>query len=104
MTRLPTKRPPTHPGEMLLDEFLNPLEITQTEFAKRIGVSYVRLNTLINGHRAVSPDTALRLEKATGMNADFWLGLQVDWDLWHAQHSPEVQEIERIERLPALVA
>jgi addiction module HigA family antidote len=89
---------------MLLEEFLKPLGITQMSFAERISVSYVRLNELINGRRGVTPDTALRLEKATGMDADFWLGLQTDWDIWHAQHSAEAREIERIERIPALVA
>ncbi len=96
---LPKYRPPTHPGEMLLEEFLVPLQISQAEFAKRIGVSYVRLNALINGHRGVTPDTALRLERATGMDADFWLGLQTDWDLWHALHSHAAKEIEAIERI-----
>lgn len=101
---LPEHRPPTHPGEMLLEEFLKPLGVSQTEFAERIGVSYVRLNAIINGRRGVTPNTALRLERATGMDADFWLGLQVDWDLWRELHSPEAREIEEVERLPALVA
>ena len=98
---LPTHRPPTHPGEMLLEEFLKPLRISQAEFAKRIRVSYVRLNAVINRRRGVTPNTALRLEQATGMDAGFWLGLQTDWDLWHELHSPDVQEIEEIERIPA---
>ena len=57
---LPTHRPPTHPGEMLLEEFLKPLGIAQAEFAKRIRVSYVRLNAVINGRRGVTFNTALR--------------------------------------------
>lgn len=101
---LPEHRPPTHPGEMLQEEFLKPLGIPQTEFAKRIGVSYVRLNAIVNGRRGVTSNTALRLERATGMDADFWLGLQADWDLWHELHSPEAREIEEIERLPELAA
>ena len=101
---LPRNRPPTHPGEMLREEFLDPLGIAQTEFAERIGVSYERLNALVNGRRGVTPNTALRLEQATGMDADFWLGLQADWDLWHELHSPEAKEIEKIERLPNLAA
>lgn len=104
MSRLPTNRPPTHPGEMLLEEFLNPLGITQAAFAKRIGVSYVRLNAIINGRRGVTPDTALRLEQATGMTADFWLGLQTDWDLWHAKRSSKLAEIKKIRLIPALVS
>lgn len=97
MARIPTHRAPTHPGEMLLEEFLKPLGITQTQFAARICVSYVRLNEIINGRRGVTPDTALRLEKALGMSAQFWLNLQLAWDLYHAMHSPEAAEIEKIE-------
>lgn len=104
MTRfnLPENRPPTHPGEMLLEEFLKPLGVSQAEFAERIGVSYVRLNAVINGRRGVTPDTALRLERATGMDAGFWLDLQTRLDLWHALRSPEARELDSIERLPAL--
>jgi antitoxin HigA-1 len=97
MRRLPTNRPPTHPGEMLLKEFLEPLGLSQTEFARRIGVSWPRLNELINRRRGVTPDTALRLARVLRMPADFWLGLQMDWDLWHAIHSPEAKAIERLE-------
>ena len=72
---LPKHRPPTHPGEMLLEESLKPLGISQAEFAKRVRVSYVRLNAVINGRRGVTCNTALRLEQTTGMDAGFWLGL-----------------------------
>ena len=92
--RLPTHRPPTHPGEMLLEEFLKPLGISQSAFAIRLGVSFPRLNEIIRGKRAVTPDTALRLARVLGMSADFWLGLQQDWDLWHALHSKAAAEIE----------
>jgi len=91
--RLPKKRPPTHPGEMLLEEFIKPLNLTQTEVAHRLGVSYPRLNEIIKGKRRVTPDTALRLSHVLGMSADFWLGLQQDWDLWHAMNSTESKQI-----------
>ena len=97
--RLPSHRPPTHPGEMLREEFLKPLELTQTEFAARLGVSYPRLNEIVRGKRGVTPDTALRLARVLGMSADFWLGLQQDWDLWHALRSEEAEEIARLEPL-----
>lgn len=97
--RLPTHRPPTHPGEMILEEFLKPLGITQSAFALRLGVSFPRLNEIINGRRSVTPDTALRLARVTGMTADFWLGLQQDWDLWHALRSEAAAEIQRLEPL-----
>lgn len=98
MTRLPTHRPPTHPGEMLREEFLKPLAMTQTILAERIGVSYVRVNELVNERRGVTPDTALRLSKLFGTTPDFWLNGQRNWDLWHAMRAPEVKEIEKIER------
>jgi len=94
--RLPRKRPPTHPGEMLFEEFVKPLELTQTELARRLAVSYPRLNEIIKGRRSVTPDTALRLSRVLGMSADFWLGLQQDWDLWHAMNSPKAKGISRL--------
>ena len=97
--RLPTHRPPTHPGEMLLEEFLEPLGITQSAFAVRLGVSFPRLNEVIHGKRSVTPVAALRLARVTGMSADFWLGLQQDWDLWHAIRSEEAAEIADLEPL-----
>jgi antitoxin HigA-1 len=97
--RLPTNRPPTHPGEMLLEEFLKPLGITQSAFAARLGVSFPRLNEIINARRSVTSDTALRLARVTGMSADFWLGLQQDWDLWHAIRSEAAAEINKLEPL-----
>lgn len=97
--RLPTERPPTHPGEMLLEEFLKPLGMPQSAFAVRLGVSFPRLNEVIRGKRSVTPDTALRLARVTGMSADFWLGLQQDWDLWHALHSAAATGIAQLKPL-----
>src|SRR5437867_384486 len=97
--RLPTKRPPTHPGEMLQEEFVKPLGISQSALAVRLGVSFPRLNEIIRGKRGVTPDTALRLSRVTGMSADFWLGLQFDWDLWHALRSKSARNLERREQL-----
>ncbi len=96
--RLPTHRPPTHPGEMLLEEFLKPLGISQSAFAIRLGVSFPRLNEVINAKRSVTPDTALRLARVTGMSADFWLGLQQDWDLWHALRSEKARKFRSSSR------
>jgi antitoxin HigA-1 len=103
MVRIPTHGPPTHPGEMLQEEFLKPLTMTQTELARQLNVSYPRINELIHGKRGVTPDTALRLEQLFGMEAQFWLNLQLAWDLYHAVHSPAAQEIQKIKRLPALL-
>lgn len=99
MVRIPTHGAPTHPGEMLLEEFLKPLDMTQTELAERIGVPINRVNEIIRGRRGITVDTALRLERLFGMDAQFWLNLQVGWELYHAQHSPAAQEIKRIRRL-----
>lgn len=96
---LPKSRPPTHPGEMLLEEFLKPLGMTQTELAERIHVSYPRVNELINGKRGVTPDTALRLSKLLGTTAEFWLNGQRNWDLWHALHSDSAKDLRRIKRV-----
>ena len=98
--RLPTYGPPTPPGEMLLEEFLKPLGMTQAELAHRIGVSYPRVNEIIKGKRGVTPDTALRLARLFNMTADFWLGLQQGWDLWHALHAETAAGILEIDPLP----
>lgn len=95
-TRLPSKRPPTHPGEMLRREFLEPLGISQTELAERIGVSFPRVNEIVNGKRGVTPDTALRLSRLFGTTAEFWLNGQRNWDLWHAMRSPAAADIQHI--------
>jgi addiction module HigA family antidote len=84
---------------MLLEEFLKPLGISQSAFAVRLGVSFPRLNEIVRHRRGVTPDTALRLARVTGMSAEFWLGLQQDWDLWHALHSDRAAAIERLEPL-----
>lgn len=85
MIRIPTKRAPTHPGEMLLEEFLAPMEISQRDLADAIHVPYQRVNELVNQKRGVTPSTALRLGKFFNVSADFWLNLQVRWDLYKAQ-------------------
>ncbi|MEP6905826.1 MAG: HigA family addiction module antitoxin [Gemmatimonadales bacterium] len=97
--RLPRNLPPTHPGEMLLEEFLKPLGMSQSSFAIRLGVSFPRLNEIVRGKRGVTPDTALRLAQVTGMSADFWLGLQQDWDLWHALRSRDAERIAKLQPL-----
>lgn len=82
---LPKKRPPTHPGQMLLKEFLEPMGITQVELARHLKWPYARLNEIINGKRGVSADTALALGESFRTGPEFWLNLQRDWDIWHAR-------------------
>ena len=98
MIRIPTDRTPTHPGEMLLEEFLIPMGITQRELAKCIHVPYQRVNELINGRRGMTPSTALRLAKYFGTSSGFWMNLQLRWDLYHAQKS-EQDELDKIKTL-----
>jgi len=95
MVRVPTHRQPTHPGIILLEEFLEPMEISQTELAKAINVPYQRVNDLINGRRGITPATALRLAKFFGTTPDFWLNFQRRWELYRVQQK-EGQEIEQI--------
>jgi addiction module HigA family antidote len=100
--RIPADRPPTSPGEILLEEFLKPLRMTSAELAERIGVSYVRLNEIVNGRRGITPSTALRLAKALGTTPDFWLNGQLALDLYRASHDEkELRQLELIEPISA---
>ena len=81
------RRPPVHPGEMLREEFLIPLELSASRLAMELRVPVTRISEIVNGRRAVSADTALRLERYFGMSADFWLGLQKDFDLQTARQA-----------------
>jgi addiction module HigA family antidote len=74
-------RKPPHPGDFLETRFLKPLSITQTELADALGVSRRRVNELINGRRAITPDTAVRLAMYFGNEAAFWMHMQVAWDM-----------------------
>jgi len=95
MVRIPTNREPTHPGEMLREEFLVPMKISQRDLANAIHVPYQRINEIVNRKRGVTPSTALRLAKFFGVSADFWLNLQIRWDLFKAQ-TTEQKELESI--------
>ncbi len=87
MVRIPTHRAPAHPGEILQEEFLTPLAITQRHLADRIHVPYQRVNELVNGRRGITPSTALRLARFFGTSAGFWMNLQLRWDLYRVQAS-----------------
>lgn len=102
MVRVPTNRIPTHPGEMLLEEFLTPMGISQKDLADNIKVPYQRVNEIVNGRRGITPSTALRLAKFFDMSADFWMNLQTRWDLYLAQQ-PENKVLERIQPYSTLV-
>ena len=87
MVRIPTHRQPTHPGEMLLEEFLLPMGITQRQLADAIHVPYQRVNEIVNGRRGITTATALRLAKFFELSPDFWMNLQLRWDLYQAQQT-----------------
>ena len=98
MVCIPTHREPTHPGEMLLEEFLIPMGITQRELANKIHVPYQRINEIINKRRGVTPSTALRLAKFFGVSEDFWMNLQLRWDIYKAKLN-EAKELKTIRSL-----
>jgi antitoxin HigA-1 len=81
---LPMNRPPTTPGEMLLEEFLKPRGISQVDLASRMDVPMQRVNTIVNGKRGITAETAILLSEALDTTPEFWMGVQADHDLWHA--------------------
>ena len=103
MVRIPTDRAPTHPGEMLLEEFLRPMNLTQRDVADGIGVPYQRINELVNGRRGITPATALRLAKFLGTTPGFWLNLQQRWDLFKASRG-ESAALRKIKPVRAAAA
>jgi len=98
MIRIPTHRAPTHPGEMLLEEFLKPMGLSQRKLAEGIHVPYQRVNEIINGRRGITPSTALRLSTYFGVSPGFWMNLQLRWDLYFARKS-EADNLKTIKPL-----
>ena len=103
MVRIPSDRQPTHPGEMLLQEFLLPLDMTQCELATAIQVPFQRVNEVVSGRRGVAPSTALRLSRYFGTSPNFWIGLQLRWDIYHARRA-EAEQIDSIRPLESASA
>jgi addiction module HigA family antidote len=104
MIRVPTDRAPTHPGEMLLEEFLKPMGMSQQQLARQIRVPFQRVNELVNRRRGVTPATALRLSRLFGNTPDFWMNLQIRWDLYKTQRKEAaiLKKIEPIQNGAAL--
>ena len=92
---LPKNRTPTHPGEILSEEFLKPLELTQVALARHLGVSVQRINELIRGKRGVTPETAWLLAGAFGTTPDFWINLQAAHDLALSRPERKVSQLAR---------
>jgi len=100
MVRVPSHRQPTHPGEMLLEEFLKPMELTQRDLAEGIHVPYQRVNEIVNGKRGITPSTALRLAKFFRNTEGFWMNLQLRWDLFQVRET-EAGELKKIKPVRA---
>ena len=96
------KRRPTHPGAILREDVLPALEMAQGRLAELLGVSRLTVSQLLNEHRSLSPDMAMRLEKLLGSSAESWLRMQEALDLWEARQQPE--RFARIKRLPAVAS
>ena len=94
------KLPNIHPGEILMEEFLGPMDISQNRLARAMSVPPRRINEIVHGKRAVTADTALRLARALGTSEQFWMGLQADYDLEEARKS-SVNELKKIETVAA---
>ena len=90
---LPENRIPTHPGEILLEEFLVPMGVSQVMFAAHIGVPVQRVNEIVRGKRGVTPQTAWLLAGALGTSPEFWLNLQSNYDLVRSRPKRQVQRI-----------
>ena len=102
---LMTERKPATVGEILVDEFIGPLGLTQRDLAAAMGVPRKHVNELCNDRRAITADTALMLARVFGNSADFWLNVQRRIDLWQALHSPRCrQRIERAKPLRRVAA
>ena len=86
---VPKNRKPSHPGEILLEEFLKPMDMSQVQLAEKMGVPIQRVNTLINGKRDMTAETAVLLSRALKTSSEFWMNLQVACDLYAAQKSLE---------------
>lgn len=98
MVRVPTHRAPTHPGKMLLAEFLEPLEMSQSDLAKALHVPFQRINELVRGKRGITPSTALRLAKFFDTTPGFWMNLQQRWDLYRIKNE-EANVLKKIKPL-----
>jgi addiction module HigA family antidote len=93
---LPEKRVPTHPGEILREEFLIPLGITQVVLAKHVGVSVQRINELIRGKRGITPETAWLLSQAFDTTPEFWINLQTAYDLAVNRPKRQVNKLKKV--------
>lgn len=95
------KIPPIHPGEILFEEFLKPMDISQNQIGRSLGVSPRRINEIVHGKRSITADTALRLGRYFGNSPSFWLGLQMDYDLDVAEDTLSSKIKKEVQQLHA---
>jgi addiction module HigA family antidote len=93
---IPEHRIPTHPGEILLEEFLKPLGVTQVEFARHLSVSVHRINEVIRGRRGITPESAWLFAQALGTSPEFWLALQSAHDLARSRPARQVRRLKKV--------
>lgn len=87
---------PPHPGQVLLEGWIKPLNMTITEFALKLGTTRKNLSEIVNGKIRISPEMALKIEKALASRAGFWLDMQQEYDLWHARQTVNLDNVEVI--------
>ncbi|MGB5092389.1 MAG: HigA family addiction module antitoxin [Parvibaculum sp.] len=95
------KLTPIHPGEVLAEDFMKPLMLSANALARRLGVPANRISAIVNGRRHITPDTALRLERALGSSAEFWLNLQARYDLETTRDQIDTKELSAIKLIEA---
>ena len=95
---LPENRISTHPGEILLEEFLIPMGISQVAFARHVGVPMQRINEIVRGKRGITPDTAWRFAQSFGTTPEFWMNLQTIYDLTRSRPAQVVERIQPVVR------
>ncbi|MEY2979021.1 MAG: hypothetical protein RLZZ435_3160 [Cyanobacteriota bacterium] len=101
--RIPTHRAPTHPGEMLLEEFLKPMNLSQEVLAAELGLPIAQVEAIVTEQQPITPIFALRLARFFGMSVDFWMNLQLRWDLYHLQQQ-EAEALSRIRLYTAVIS
>lgn len=98
---LPRKRLPTHPGEILLEEFLTPPGVSQVQFAEHLEISVQRVNEIVRGKRGITPDTAWLFSQALDTTPEFWMTLQANYDLARNRPDEPIRRLPRSRRSPA---
>jgi addiction module HigA family antidote len=95
--RIPSNRSPIHPGEILLEEFMKPYDLTSIDLSEKIGIPYEEIDAVINGQKAIDIAMALYLSELFGTSPELWINGQIQWDIWHFLHGKESKKLENIQ-------